>query len=472
VTKKELENLVNAQAEIIAQLRNELAEARERIKELESQINKNSGNSSKPPSSDGFKKPLVKSLRQASGKKPGAQKGHEGSGLKLTREPDKYEAHQPSNCIRCKNAPICAAKRTVAETRHVVDIVVEPLITAHVALEVVCPQNGKIYTGNLPVEASGSIQYGVNIEALAVSLNTIGMVSINRTHEILSDVFGVPISTGTIAGMIKDCAEAVKDTVAEIKEAVLEETIVHFDETGTKVNGGNMWAHVASTEELTYISVEEKRGKVGMESAGIVQFFKGIGVHDCWAAYFSYFFIHALCYAHILRELTGIFENYQQKWAKDMIALLVEMKQAKENLIASGVWISPEEMWETFSNSYDLIVSNALTANPLPPKEPGVRLKRGKPRTLAERLLARKAQYLLFFKNFDVPFDNNQAERDFRMFKVKQKVSGCFRTKNGADDFASIMSFLGTARKRGLSAFSALRDALLWKPFSIKSAFC
>jgi len=295
------------------------------------------------------------------------------------------------------------------------------------------------------------------------------MVSINRTHEILSDVFGIPISTGTIAAMVKECANCVTGTVDEIKEAIPDEPIVGFDETGTRVDKSNHWAHVASTPGLTYISVQDKRGKKGIIAAGIASLFSKIGIHDCWAAYFAFSFIHALCCAHLLRELTNVFENYKQVWAEKLIDLLIEMKRIKEALIKGGASQAPDSILEEYSRAYDEIVAAALVANPIPPKDPlkKGKPKRGKPGALADRLALRKTEYLLFFTNFDVPFDNNQAERDFRMFKVKQKVSGCFRTLDGARDFAKIMSFTSTARKRGLSAYSAIKDALLWKPFKI-----
>ena len=438
------------------------------VAELKAQLGMNSTNSSKPPSSDGPKKPPTKSLRKPSGKKPGGQKGHAGSGMKLLHAPDIQELHAPNDCTLCKNAATCAAKRVTSERRHVIDIAVKPVITEHTTLSVLCPQTGKIYKGTFPANVTGTMQYGTELEALAVSLNTIGAVSISRTHEILSGVFGVPISTGTIASMVKSAADAVRPTVNEIKEVIPDEKIAHFDETGTRVNGKTLWAHTSSTENLTYISVEESRGKKGMESAGVVQFFKGIGIHDCWAAYFSYLFVSALCCAHLLRELTGVIDNYGQKWAGDFIELLLGMKNEKERFLEKGITLSPQEVWGKYSKSYDEIVNAALKANPLPPPGQDKKPKKCKPRVLAERLLKRKAEYTKFFTDFTVPFDNNQAERDIRMFKVKQKVSGCFRSKEGADDFATIMSFISTARKRGLSAFVALRDALLFRPFAVR----
>jgi transposase len=290
------------------------------------------------------------------------------------------------------------------------------------------------------------------------------MVSISRTHEILSGVFGLPISTGTIAGMVKSCAEAVSVAVEGIKEKLMHEPQLHFDETGTRVNGKTNWAHVACTPDLTYISVEEQRGKTGMDKAGILPNFTGIGIHDCYGSYFSYKSMgHGLCCAHLLRELTAVSENYGQAWAEDMIELLLDMKDSKEIYQSRGQLSAPEDVWEMCSNLYDEITAEAQALNPIIEKKPNKRgrQKRGKVGALVDRLVLRKDQWLLFFTDFSVPFDNNQAERDIRMFKVKQKVSGCFRTIDGAKDFAKISSFIGTARKKGISAFKAIKNAIL-----------
>jgi len=452
--------------EIIVVLLAVIKSQAEKIAELEARLNQNSSNSSKPPSSDGFNKP--KSLRKPSGKKAGGQAGHEGSGLKITQQPDKIVGHMPTQCEGCAKYADCRERTITSEVRYEIDIEVKPVVTAHEQLRVKCPKSGECMTGEFPLGISGTLQYGVNLEALAVSLNTMGMVSINRTHEILSGVFGVPISTGTIAGMVKNCAEAVKTPVSQIKAALTTEPTVHFDETGTRVDGTNYWAHSASTSELTYISVENNRGVKGMNNAGILPNFKGTAVHDCWSPYFMYGDMeHGLCNVHLLRELNSAIENHGQEWAQDMADLLLEVKKTKETLVGLGKQKASELMLNAYNSSYDIIVEEALRLNPVPVREPNQkgRIKRGKVGALVDRIAGRKEEYLLFFNDFTVPFDNNQAERDIRMFKVKQKVSGCFRTKDGANNFAAIMSFIGTARKKGFSAFNAIKDALLGKPF-------
>jgi len=457
-------------SETISELHKTIEDLKLTVVGLTAKLGMNSRNSSKPPSTDGFDKPAPKSLRKASGKKPGGQPGHEGNGFKIEREPDRREVHGPAQCAQCEYAEKCAATRNTVETRYEIDIEIRPVFTAHQTVRVECPLINGAITGEFPTGVDGTIQYGVNIEALAISLNTVGMVSINRTHEILSGVFGVPISTGTIAAMVKDCGQSVSETVSEIKEAITGEPVVHFDETGTRIDGKNHWAHVASTATLTHISVEEKRGKEGMDSAGILPRYSGKGIHDCWAPYWKYEEMrHGLCCAHLLRELAAVTENTGQAWAQKMADLLIDMKLTKELLISQEKREAPTYWQDLYSLSYDIILAEAQAANPVPEKDPNKkgRPKRGKTGALVDRLALRKEGYMLFFTDFSVPFDNNQAERDFRMFKVKQKVSGCFRTKGGADAFAAIMSFVGTARKRGMSAYDAIKNALLGTPFSV-----
>ena len=439
------------------------------ISKLKAQLNLNSKNSSKPPSSDGYKKPKPKSLRGSSGKKAGGQKGHEGNGLKLFNEPNNVVVHEPSECTQCPIQADCKAAKIVKETRYELDINIEIVTTAHQTIAVHCPQSAATLSGRFPGHIKGTMQYGVNIEALAVSLNTVGMVSVNRTHEILSGVFGIPISTGTISTMVAECAESVAPSVLEIKETVKSEPLIHLDETGVSVDKQTVWAHVASTDKLTHIDVHESRGQKGMDAIGILMVFLGTIIHDCWAPYFKYAVRHGLCLAHLLRELVGVSENTGQAWAQSLIDLLLAMKQTKEKLISHGYDAASAYYLRKYSRMFDTILAEALEHNPVPVREPGKRgrVKRGKTGALVDRLILYKDMYFLFFTDFSVPFDNNQAERDIRVFKIKLKVSGCFRTLKGAKDFAAITSYVSTARKHGVPAFQSIKDALLKKPFSI-----
>ena len=303
LTRKELIELIEKMekeevADLLLAVIDRLLEV---IIELKARLNQNSKNSSKPPSTDTFIKP--KSLRKPSGKTPGGQHGHKGSGLKLLKEPDSYESHEPLQCKMCPNYESCEAIRNVSETRYEIDIEIKPIVTAHQSIRVICPETQEEITGAFPLGINSTQQYGVNVEALAISLNTSGMVSINRTSKLLQDVFGISISQGTIASMVSNFAEEVKDKVSEIKSAILQAPIVHFDETSIKVDKENHWAHVASSSSLTHIHVSSKRGKEGMEEGGIIQNYTGTGIHDCNSSYFSYEKMrHRLCGAHVLRE--------------------------------------------------------------------------------------------------------------------------------------------------------------------------
>lgn len=455
---------ISIQTETISALTETIKTLSEENAQLKERLNKNSKNSSKPPSSDGFNKPNPKSLRKPSGKKQGAQEGHEGKGFSITQSPDEIIQHIPSKCIGCINAGKCTSCG-ITDTRYEVDIRIDTKVTAHQVLSFACQnENGRILTGDFPTNISGTIQYGDNIEALAISLNTVGMMGINRTHNILSAVFGIPISTGTIYNMVKSCAGKLVDTVEQIRTIVASLPLAHFDETGTRVDKKTFWFHNASNENFTYLTVEEKRGTIGMDASGVLPDFQGIAVHDCWKPYWSYEAVtHAICCAHLLRELTGVSENHpEQVWADKMKRLLLRMKKVKDAAVVSNKENLTYYYLHGFDIEYDSIINEAREQNPIKEKQERKRGRqpKGKLRALVERLAEYKDGVCLFTKNFQVPFDNNQAERDVRMVKVKTKVSGCFRTKEGADSFATIMSYIGTANKHGINSFIAIKKAL------------
>jgi len=453
-----LQQSFDAQTALIAQLN-------QTIQELKEQLNKNSKNSSKPPSSDGFKKPAPKSLRKPSGKKVGGQKGHQGTFLSVLSDPDKIVKHMPSACEGCPHYKMCKGTACVAEKRHVIDAVVTVNVVEHQLLEIpICMLHGDTRKGNFPNDVKATVQYGENLQALSVALNTVGAVSVKRTHEILSGVFNIPLATGTISNMVKRCANAVSETVNRIKQKVANSGLGHFDETGTRVDKKLWWVHDASNCEFTYLDISPKRGYLGMEQCGVLPLFHGIAMHDCWASYWSYEDCqHAVCCAHLLRELTGVIENHpEQKWASAFIDLLLEMKKVKDKAVEVGKETLSYYHYHKFDKRYDELIKQAREENPLPvttEKKRG-RKKKGKILALVERLDNYKASVCLFIHNFMVPFDNNQAERDLRMIKVKTKVSGCFRSEEGARDYLKIMSYIGTAHKQGHNAYDAIRKAI------------
>jgi transposase len=419
------------------------------ITEIKERLNQDSHNSSKPPSSDGYKKPAPKSLRKKSGKKPGGQPGHTGHGLKPVGEIKETIKLEPENCPCCGNSLHDVEGKT-RETRYVHEIPkVKIETTVYESREKVCPRCGTASRGEFPETVKGTQQYGANLKAYIVMLSAYGMVGMRRIKALLESLFGVKISEGSIAGAVAECGKRLAGPVEEIKAAVLRAEAVHFDETGMRNRGVLWWLHTASTELLTYMRIHRKRGKEGMDACGILETFAGIAVHDCWKPYWIYGCVHALCNAHMLRELTGVIESTGQEWAGGMIALLLEMKKTVARYVEQKKGALSAYLRGKFSVRYDELVREGMRGNPAAEKEGRKRgkAKQGKARLLLERLEGYKEEYLRFSRDFRVPFDNNQAERDFRIAKVKQKVSGCFRSDKGAEAFAAIESFIQTMHK-------------------------
>ena len=404
VTLEMVQQLLEQNASLLRQneiLTATIAELNQTIQELKGQLNKNSKNSSKPPSSDGYKKPAPKSLRKPSGKKVGGQDGHQGIHLAVITAPDEIVKHMPSACKGCQHYQICKGTACIAQKRHVIDAVVTVNVTEHQALELpVCMLHGDTRTGAFPSDVKATVQYGENLQALSVALNTVGAVSIKRTHEILSGVFNIPIATGTVSSMVKRCADSLSETVGKIKDKMIGSALGHFDETGTRVDKKLWWVHCASNCEYTYLDISPKRGTAGMEQCGVLPEFKGIAMHDCWASYWNYPDIqHAVCCAHLLRELTGIDENHpDQKWASAFIDLLLEMKKAKEKAVEKGKDSLSYYHYHKFDKKYDELIEQARKENPLSEtteKKRG-RKKKGKILALAERLANYKASVCLY----------------------------------------------------------------------------
>ena len=466
--------IIKEQQMQIEELNKLVAELQATIKTLREQLNKNSGNSSKPPSTDGFKKVINKnqSLRKNTGKKAGGQKGHKGSCLIVPAEPNNTEEHPHADCKFCPHYEECHETAIVKETRYVIDAVVKVDITAHSVLSIEkCMINGREKTGSFPNAVKSHIQYGKNLEALAVTLNTVGAVSVNRTHEILSGVFNIPISTGTISDMVSRCSDKIKYPLDIIVSKLKESSIAHADETGMNINGKLNWAHSVSNDKYTYITLHTKRGYDAIKDIGILLEYKGTLVHDCWSAYWKLDGIsHQLCCAHLLRELNGIAENNpEQKWVLKFKEFLLKMKKAVSKAIESNKEALSNSTLSRYSKMYAEIIKLAYEENPEPEvkqKQRG-RRKRGKILSLIDRLFEHKGEVCLFLHNFKVPFDNNQAERDIRNIKIKTKVSGFFKTEEGAKNYLNIMSFVGTAKKHGYSAYEAIRLAVIGNPETI-----
>jgi hypothetical protein len=331
-------------------------------------------------------------------------------------------------------------------------------VTEYVNEEKTCPTCGKRVSVQYPPEAAAAEQYGPNLKAFIVLLSETGMVAMNRVVEILEAVTGMMISSGTVANTIEKCEKNLEEPVKSIKEAVKGAEVGHFDESGMRSQGVLKWLHTASTGRLAYLEMNGKRGKEAMDEIGILNDFKGTAVHDCLASYWKYDCVHSLCNAHLLRELAFIEEITGQRWAKEMIELLLEIKEAVDMRRKGKKTFLPKRELSKYTKRYNTLVEEGLKENPEQGKPAGRRgrAKQTKARLLVLRLQERKDEYLSFATDFNVPFDNNQAERDLRMAKVKQKVSGCFRSDKGEKSFTTIYSFIQTLKKNGVSVFGEL----------------
>ncbi len=388
--------------------------------------------------------------------------------MAIPHEPDDVQQHLPPKCLACPRLAECREKGgvfTCGERRYEVNVVVGTRVTEHQSLEAAaCPLGEAAPAAGFPENIRAYVQYGDSVTVLAGLLSTYGAVSASRIHVLLGSLMGVGLSTGTVAAMVSQCADKVGGTLDTIREMLAKEAVVNFDETGTDVNGKTVWVHNSSTKALTCQTINARRGQEGMEGNGVLPGFRGIGVHDCWKPYWKYELAgHAVCCAHLLRELTGI-EEFQpdHEWPTSFKALLMDMKKAKERTMDRGADGISRYCRLKFDAEYDRILEEAEAVCPEPPDPPDRRRgrkKKGRARSLIERLKSLKDSICMFLHNFIVPFDNNQAERDVRNVKTKTKVSGCFRTVEGAQDYLDVMSFLSTGMKHGVSVFDALTAA-------------
>lgn len=462
VKKIETLNMRILQLELAEQetkiLRTRISELEQENSELKNHLNTNSRNSSKPPSSDGYqKKPAFPKQNKGS---QGGQKGHQGRTLHQSENPDKTINCVPDNCS-------CGHEFTrdqikLCEKRQVFDLPEPRLeVTEYQIHKATCPICGKLCKGMAPQGVNAPVQYGNGVKAYLVLLNAHFNLPYKKIQLLFGDLFGYPINESTIFSAGEQCYKNLQESETIIKSKITASEVAHADESGVRVNGKLHWLHTATTLIYTYLFVHEKRGLGALESEkSILDKFTGWLVHDCWSSYFSFVKIkHAICGAHILRELEGLIENKSNKWPKTFKTFLMRIFEMpfEERM----------NRREQIVSRYDLICDIAQKSEPPPLKVQGKKgkYKRTKGRNLIERLIKEKEAMLAFAFNQNVPFTNNLAERDIRPVKIKQKTSNCFRTINGAEIYARIQGFVSTARKHNRNVFAELSTTFAGQNF-------
>ena len=451
----------------IDQQQKQIVQLTNRVKELEDRLALNSRNSSNPPSSDQNKRQLP-STRGKSGKKSGGQTGHPGKTLKRVEQPDHVINHAPESCVACGESLETIAGEAGRERRQVFDVPPIKLeVTEHRVVRKTCLNCGKENCGQFPQEVKPGVSYGHEIKALAVYLVNYQLIPWQRSCELIGDLLHQPIAEGTLMAAIRDCAAGLAEIESKIKDAIAVSKVVNFDETGMYAKSRRQWLHTASTNQLTHYAVHNKRGSAAAKEIGILPNFKGRAIHDSYGSYFLFGCDHGLCNAHHLRELTFVEEEMGQSWAAEMKKLLLDIKNAVTEAKAAGISKLTQRHLKQFRDRYSLLIRRGLALKENQPTSPSGtrgRKKQSKSKNLLDRLAARRKEVLAFMYDFTVPFDNNLAERDLRMMKVQQKISGCFRTHQGAQNFCRIRGYISTLKKQGRHILSAITSIFAGQP--------
>jgi len=448
----------------IAMLREALAALQSQVADLAAQVKKNSRNSSRPPSSDGLAKPAPKSLRGTSGRKPGRPKGQPGATMQLMDHPDKKVRYRPAACGCCGKS-LKGAEVTAVERRQVIDIPpVRARITEHQMLTLLCGCGCETKAA-APDGVTAPVQYGPRLMGTGIYLWHGQFLSRDRACRALSEMFGCAPSPGALAAAARKTAALLAPALKAITEYLVSAEVVHFDETGFRTAGKLAWVHSASWGKFVLVTVHAKRGKDGMTAAGILPFFTGIAVHDAWKPYDTFENVagHALCGAHVLRELAAVTEtgtDLDRAWAQQAIDALLALDNAAEDArAAGGTAINPDLLAE-HEGWYRKAAETGIALNA--GRNGKLQEKR---HALAKRMKDREDDYLRFARDLRVPFTNNAAEQAIRMSKLRIKISGCMRSMTGAEEFCAIRSYLATAAHHGIGALDALTSAFQGRPW-------
>ncbi len=449
---KKMQDQIQAQMDVINMLQ-------ARVLELEAQVKKNSQNSNKPPSSDGLRKKNIRpAFPRKRGNKTGGQQGHTGKTLEQSDQVDFYQPLLPDHCICGKVLDI--AQSQIIEKRQVFDIPDPRLeVTEYQKRRCACGHCGYVNEGEFPKGVNAYVQYGVGVKSLVVLLNVAFQLPVKKTKTLFADLFGYAINEKTIIEATQKCYDHLEQSEKVVKQSLLKKLVVHFDETGVRVLGKLHWLHTACDKLFTHIFVHAKRGKIALRDVdSILPSFKNRAIHDCWKSYFDFInCLHGICGAHLLRELTALEENQIQwaKWMKRYLITIYLMSDKGKNKLT-------EPQQQKALVLYQKIWDYANEIEPPPKKSTSGRgrPKATKGRNLLTRLKEHQSAILAFAFHEEVPFTNNQAERDIRPAKTKQKVSGCFRTIQGAQIYARILGFVSTTRKHQFSIFNELKATL------------
>lgn len=452
---EKLTEIVETQARQIKQLE-------KRVHELERQLDQNSNNSSKPPSSDGLRK--KNNLREPGGKK-GAPTGHKGHTLRFTHEPDKVIVHTVPTCKNCNHSLVDVPAQEWVK-RQVLDLPLSPLITTeHRAEEKRCPCCRTLQRAEFPVAVKAPVQYGESFAAWTTYLSVYQLLPLKRIAQFFFDLTKCRPSERTLLDQLNTMASRVAELGSVIQAHLRNEPFLHCDETPMRLNGKLRYLHTHSSANWTLLHMNEKRCGSAFTEMGVLPGYTGVVVHDCFSSYFKsdVTFAHALCNAHLMRECQGIADHDKHEWAVDMKALLRRSWKLAKAARAADTPLSEEVLTE-IEQQYDDILALGKTEwakDKVPEKTgPAGRKCKSKAANLSDRFERYKASILRFLYDARIPFDNNQAERDIRMSKVKQKISGCFRTVIGGQQFASIRGFISSLLKQSLPLHDSLASVL------------